>query len=327
MQSRNVAYLDKLDHLRFFAAAIVIEYHAGYWFPGYQPIPIFAHGYVGVSLFMVLSGMIFGIITYGKTIDPWRFYLNRVLRIYPLLVVVVALGYFSVPVPATIGDFLLALMPVSNVARLNYGPYGGVLFSTAIELQFYLLLPMLLGRKWLVGLVAFLILLRTMVWLLNGTVYELAYLSIFGSLDLFVIGLLAGNFYAGRLTSWKPRAWLLFLLLLGITEGLYWLDVGKDSALWIIWPTVQGIAFAALALIYLDAPWRCAPLAYLGKISYSLYVWHSIVFMLAVKYHQPLLVWPATIAISAASYKLIEEPFLSLRVRYVKTPESTPASS
>ena len=94
------------------------------------------------------------------------------------------------------------------------------------------------------------------------------------------------------------------------------------SAIWIIWPTIQGLALAALVLAYLRLPFEWELLAYLGKISYSLYVWHTLVFLVAVKLDQPLMVWPATLLLSMLSYAVIEEPFLKLRVRYVKTPEN-----
>ena len=77
---------------------------------------------------MVISGMILTLITYGREIDAKRFYLNRLLRIYPLFVVIVTLGYFATPDPreTSVGiDYLMALLPISNLYRLKYGVYGG----------------------------------------------------------------------------------------------------------------------------------------------------------------------------------------------------------
>ena len=367
MQSKNIGYIGKLDHLRFLAAFTVIEYHADIWFRGigapreWLPLPLFHRGYTGVALFMVLSGMILSAITYEREIDTLRFYLNRILRIYPLFVFVVALGYFATPDPRETSaglDFLLALLPISNLYRLHYGLYGGVLFSVAIELQFYLLFPALLlfirryGRWYVPAVIGGLIGLRAAVYFLGGAIHDVAYFSLFGALDIFLIGMLAGELYrrGGRdVPGWAVL--LAFILVNAIIYGAHLHrsffnfdfdhvtpDGVSRSGVWILWPTVEGLMFAAFALTYLRSRWQvpfAGAFAYLGKISYSLYVWHTIVFLLAVHWRLrflppfemgALVVLPATVAIAAASYKLIEEPFLSLRVRYLReAPAPQPA--
>jgi peptidoglycan/LPS O-acetylase OafA/YrhL len=68
-------------------------------------------GQIGVQMFMVISGFILAIISYDKELSAPRFYLNCALRIYPLFLVVLALGYFATPDPrptSTTIDFLIA---------------------------------------------------------------------------------------------------------------------------------------------------------------------------------------------------------------------------
>ncbi|MGO8920591.1 MAG: acyltransferase family protein [Stellaceae bacterium] len=360
MQSKNIAYVAKLDHLRFLAAFTVLEYHADIWFrsigaaPDRLPLPLFHRGYTGVALFMVISGMILAAITYEKEIDAVKFYLNRILRIYPLFVFVVALGYFATPDPRETSaglDFLLALLPISNLYRLHYGVFGGVLFSVAIELQFYLLFPALLifmrryGPWYVPAVISCLVGLRAVVWLLNGAAHDIAYFSIFGALDIFLIGMLAGNLYM-RPSRMRLPGWTVLLAFILLNAVIYTAHLDRSffnydfdhvttdgvsrSVLWVVWPPVEGLLFAAFALIYLRSRWQvpfASAFAYLGKISYSIYVWHTIVFLVAVRAHLRflppyemglLVILPASVAISALSYKLIEEPFLAMRVRYVK---------
>ncbi len=45
---------------------------------------------------MVISGFIMTTILVGRDIEPAKFYLNRILRIYPLLMIV-SFGYFTIP--------------------------------------------------------------------------------------------------------------------------------------------------------------------------------------------------------------------------------------
>jgi peptidoglycan/LPS O-acetylase OafA/YrhL len=368
MQSKNIGYIGKLDHLRFLAAFTVLEYHADIWFRSidtpheWLSLPLFHRGYTGVALFMVISGFIFSVITHGKEIDARKFYLDRALRIYPLFIFIVALGYFATPDPRDTSaglDFLLALLPISNLYRLHYGAFGGPLFSVAIELQFYLLLPALLlfirkyGRRYVVYVISCLIGIRAVVYLLNGSVHDLAYLSIFGALDIFLIGMLAGKLYM-RPSERRFSGWLVlvaFVLVNCILHAAH-LDrsffnydfnhVAADgvsrSPLWIVWPALEGLMFAAFALVYLRSTWEvpfARAFAYLGKISYSLYVWHTIVFMAAVhmglRFLPPFemglfIIFPISVVIAALSYRLIEEPFLSMRVRYIKSARYAPES-
>lgn len=363
MQSKNIDYIEKLDHLRFLAAFTVLEFHSEIWMRSIggpaepYPLPLFHQGYTGVALFMVISGFILTVITYEKQIDTPRFYLNRILRIYPLFVAVVALGYFSTPDPrptSTGLDFLLALLPISNLYRLHYGAYGGALFSVAIELQFYLLFPALLlflrryGVRYYIGIIAALIGARAVVYVLNGTVHHMAYYSIFGALDIFLIGALLGIAHK-RMPPRQVSGWLVVGAFILVNLAIYlahsrvsffhfdFNNVAKDGAsrsvIWVLWPSVQGVMFAALVFAYLRSAFTVpfpAAFAYLGKISYSLYVWHTIVFLVVVrlgwKFLPPhamglLVVLPLSVLIAHLSYRLIEQPFLELRTRYVKTPD------
>ena len=79
MKSRNIEYIERVDHLRFFAAFIVLMYHAKIFYSqiNIARMPMLDQGYIGVSLFMVLSGMILTMITYGKDISVKGFYRNR----------------------------------------------------------------------------------------------------------------------------------------------------------------------------------------------------------------------------------------------------------
>ena len=104
MQSSNIKYLPAIDHLRAYAALLIVFYHGLHLF-SYQirfQRPFFfdnwlqtknvlmaflTEGHTAVSLFMVLSGFIFVYGVYGRKIDGKRFIYNRFLRTYPLFLV------------------------------------------------------------------------------------------------------------------------------------------------------------------------------------------------------------------------------------------------
>lgn len=348
---KNGAYIERLDHLRLFAATLVMVFHL--WlttgFGGqfaYFAIPLIRQGHIGVQFFMVISGFVLAVISYGKHIEAVNFYKNRVLRIYPLFVFVLALGYFSTPDPRPTSvsvDFLVALTPFSNLSRLQYGEFGGQLWSVAVELQFYLLFPIFQsvllqkGARYHIILIAFMVIIRAAVFLMHGTVHQLSYFSIFGALDVFLVGHLLGWYYRkGKLNLSNPL-WLfgsfafLNFLVWAAFRGSQFFHVGQGGVsshwFWIIWPDVAAAVSAVLIVSYLQCrlpiPFS-GVLSALGRYSYSIYLWHIMVMSLCVQlstrtHHYWImgLVIPATFAVSALSYHVIERPFLARRVSYL----------
>jgi peptidoglycan/LPS O-acetylase OafA/YrhL len=345
MRSRNTAYIERLDHIRFLAAALVVLFHSWLLTSGptreIRQIPLINQGHVGVQLFMVISGFILAVISHDKQLSAMRFYLNRALRIYPLFIVVLALGYFATPDPrptSTTADFLIAMLPISNLSRMSYGEFGGQLWSVAVELQFYILFPFLhvmlarRGPRYHLSLIVLLIGMRAAIFALHGIVYDLSYFSLFGCLDVFLIGHLSGWAYSrGDLRMSRPE-WILATAaatgtLIWTADRMHLFDHG--SFLWIVWPDILAVAFAVLIVSYI----QCAthlPLsptvASLGRWSYSIYLWHIAVILVLQRLHlgevNPYLFGTiavsATAAFAAASYYIIESPFLEWRVAYTR---------
>jgi peptidoglycan/LPS O-acetylase OafA/YrhL len=361
MQSKNTPYLARLDHLRALAAISVLFFEARLAIlsrvtatDGLR-IPLIDQGHIGVGLFMVISGFILARIASGGPLIVSRFYLNRIIRIYPLMIVVMMLGYAVIDPPHMSGrglDFLLALLPISNLYRGFYGAYGGMLWSIAVELQFYLLFPFLwlaLARyrvRGYMALIGFLLLIRGLVFLSRGTVQFVAYFTMFGCLDLFIAGCLAHEAYRRwgervTLPLWVPTVILAFIMLaVGMLFG------GSpffqaDSPLWIVWPTLQGAMFGTLLVGYLVARqeiWGSAAFAWIGRISYSVYVWQYLM-LTTVMAHLPIAAWmtpylfgllvlPCVLVLAGLSYYVIERPILDLRVRYIapSSPTKGPAA-
>lgn len=89
-----------LDYLRAAAAILVLGFHVNIMFPNMPALgdwPVFAvirQGYIGVSLFLVLSGFLFMKLALERGLpnDLKNFYANRLIRVGPLFVIVFLLA-------------------------------------------------------------------------------------------------------------------------------------------------------------------------------------------------------------------------------------------
>lgn len=287
-------YLPQLDGLRAIAILLVLVHHA------LTPIPF--GGLVGVDVFFVLSGyLITGLLLAehdrSGTIDLPRFYVRRAIRLYPPLLVTVGLLlapglvlaphrlYFLVDAASALTYLTPLVLLVNQGAVIVFRQT----WSLGIEELFYLGWPMLLllllrARRWRRSVVLGSALLGTAV-LTTGTIgtfegSDMSYLSRSGSLFL---GCAANAFLHRRsvrlpaLVGWAGLCGLLVAVVLGTT--------GAPEASAVLLASTSTVALTA----YLTRPRSGrlpallgrAPLAYLGRISYELYLWHFPVFMLA----------------------------------------------
>lgn len=360
MRSKNISYDPRLDHLRALAALSVLMFHARMFAANHPADPIsipwIDQGHVGVSLFMVISGFLFARIAERGEIDIWKFYQSRALRIYPLLITVLAVACFATESPAADGrtamDFIAFLMPVPQ----HLPTEASQMWSVAIEVEFYLMFPILFrqisryGTLAYVTLLAFLTFVRLAVYAEMGMVHYFAFFSIFGRLDAFLAGFIANDISKKwEAPWWAPiAAFVAFVLVLWLLfRGQQFFHViyypqpdfsrRSSSPLWIIWPTIEAAFGCALVATYAacrgSIPFS-RQIAWLGEISYSIYAWHVIVG-LAVARHSPsltpyetgALIALATICVSALSYYVIERPFLERRVKYVKSDTAAPIAT
>jgi peptidoglycan/LPS O-acetylase OafA/YrhL len=362
MQTTQHAYLTRLDHLRFFAAALVVLFHyfhthLGDLRSGNPLVSLIDEGHTGIALFMVISGFIFTVIAGSQQIHYGGFIKNRLLRIYPLFIFAVFLQLFI----STYNDernygflqLLGWLMPFRS-ETVPLSPYFVQLWTIWVEFQFYLIFPFLLafsrrqGTRYLWAWLGLLILVRALVFAASGSVRFVAYETIFGRLDQFIIGMLLAHQWLKRGPA--PGISPLWLLLAGIAVLLglhaFSLKVGFSelaSPFWIVWPGLEAALWAAFVWAYLLARWP-GPLALrqpidralaaLGTISFSTYVFHNLVIAAYNARLPPLttglglgfdvvatgalLILPAVLVISVITHHLIERPFLAMRVNYLR---------
>jgi peptidoglycan/LPS O-acetylase OafA/YrhL len=332
-------YRPELDALRFFAFLLVFMHHDADSSGG----PAITNlGNYGVDLFFLLSAYLITELfrrEYGRTggINIPAFYYRRILRIWPLyfcfLGCIIVAGFFihraAMPRAAAL-SFLLFYANWYMATRGLLSP-AGPLWSISVEEQFYAVVPWAmryLSQRGLLiaaaGVVALSATARVVLW--NQGIS--AWFATITHLDPFAIGIAAALLLRGRaptLSTLSRLALALAGLLLFWTAGqpLGGLDPRTLLDVSLSFP-LSAIGSLLLFLAFLGArpPWR--PIAYLGRISYGLYVFHLPILevtKLALLHFLGVSPWllrgaiafPITIACAAISYTLLERPFLRLK--------------
>jgi peptidoglycan/LPS O-acetylase OafA/YrhL len=313
--------------LRALAIALVLGQHLqmGGWIGGFDP----SLGRLGVALFFALSGYLITGILLDTGVTLKRFYLRRSLRIFPasyaylsVVLVLLALGLSTAPWKS----FLAASTYLMNFYHADRGWSLQHLWSLAVEEQFYLLWPLalrLLGRK-LAGFALLGILLgwpiqrylRQGVW--GHRSFEAALFAV--TFDAIFWGCLFALWQRGR--NLERAQWLRGRLSIAIPVLVIALLYAKASAPPVV--IIPWLRNGSLAwIIYWVAKNAHHPLTsilewpvlvWLGRRSYSLYLWH-LIFM-----DPRMLAWysaPVAVALgllsAELSYRFIERPVLRWR--------------
>lgn len=333
----SVKYRPEIDGLRAVAVLPVILFHLGCaWMPG---------GYIGVDVFFVISGFLITSILADEhlqgTFKYTNFWLRRVRRIFPalaamLLATALVGGYLIAGGDANaLGKTTLAaLLSFANVALWRQtGNYWGAdaennpllhTWSLSVEEQFYFFFPVLLAclfrfaRKWVFASILAIALASFALYVYAAGHHPAAgfYLLPTRAWELACGCLLA---IAQRQHGWRPRGSRLPALAGLAAILLSYALISGENAL------PGSLAFAVLGtvlvLAYANGPhglasgllsWR--PLVFVGKISYSLYLWHWPVIVYA-NYHyfnggakpSPWMLSAIIGAASVASYYFVEK--------------------
>jgi peptidoglycan/LPS O-acetylase OafA/YrhL len=304
---RRMEYVPELTGLRALAVFLAISEHTS--------IPGLRGGWIGVDIFFVLSGYLITSILvteFGRTdtIRLGRFYAKRVLRLYPALILMLALGaiwYHYLGDGGTLVGYgktaLLGATYTQDIALGFFGqPYGelGHTWSLAVEEQFYLfwapvLLLLLKFRlrpvMWLCGFIA-----ASWISLAVTTAHVTdppnTYYRPDTRMNELFLGCLIAFFlrrYGAQLSRVRPLGILAAPLALG---AIAFIEIYSNSHGRLFTYPQQEIAAglsAGLLLIGLviaprNAPanrlFRLRPVVWVGTISYGLYLYFIPVFVL-----------------------------------------------
>ncbi|CAJ0802925.1 O-acetyltransferase OatA [Ralstonia mannitolilytica] len=331
-----------LDGLRAFAVLSVMLYHLGW--------KSFSLGWAGVPFFFVLSGfLITGILLESKGDSAGHFfrtfYIRRALRIFPLYFLV--LGLVCWWVSANHGQFpalkyFLTYTQNYYLAATNFawasGSEIGHTWSLAVEEQFYLLWPFavyFLSRRTLVRTIFVMIAVAVVSrWWLEAYTKLASFAPLTSNLDSLGLGAMLAIMVRKDAAGMKRASMTMgvvgvavIVICIAFKTGLVIKQLSAGNQL-----LMAGISVASAGIIgftsqanigFLD--WK--PLAYIGKISYGLYVWHAPAYIFLdifarVKWYGLDSLSPTemvmakltvTFAVSMLSYHLMERPLLKLK--------------
>ncbi len=321
MSSKGVdstKHITSIDGLRAIAVTAVLLYHLGIsWIPG---------GFLGVDLFFVISGyvitrLILDSINQSSALDLRAFYAARIRRIFPGLIfmVICTIIFIGVWAPEAIKRFLSDL-PYALTGTINWllvarnqdyfetvgrPPLLQHTWSLAVELQFYLIWPIILltvlkyfGKKniariaLIIAMISGIALFFVSLQLDQANAKQISHIY-FGT-DTHSLGLFLG---AALAVSWIPQNLsaniekraqdvidaIGVVGLLGLISIFLFIDQSNAGLYRIAFP-LAGI-FGCLVIISLVHPASrfaplisTAPFRWIGQRSYGIYIWHWVVF-------------------------------------------------
>jgi len=318
-------------------------------------------GFLGVDIFFVLSGFLITTLLleewqWSENLNLRSFYVRRALRLLPALFLFIGsmVVYSSLTLSPEVAKettrlALFSILYSTNwVFALNLSPGSDVLghlWSLAVEEQFYLLWPLALNlllrlraARWVTISIVFASIALVLFHRI-GLARDSPLVRIYSGSDTRADSLLVGCVIA-MLTTWRmlPTS-RIFKLILGWSGFLSLLLIAiylvnafdvLEKTLYMFGFTAFAIATGLVLLQILYSPRRTflallqhKSLVWLGRVSYSLYLWHfvAITFMLRVSVPngiRVLLTIPLAFGFASFSFYCIERPFLRLKKRYAR---------
>jgi peptidoglycan/LPS O-acetylase OafA/YrhL len=347
-----------IDSLRGVAAASVFLYHFASADPHLRgPVgKLFGHGNFGVVLFFLISGFLLyrpfvtSRQTGGLAIDVSGFYRRRALRVIPAYWVALTILaiYPGIPIFHTRWWQLYLFGQVYDPHTTFAGI--GPAWSLCTEVSFYILLPLyayaavaLLARVTAKAALWIELALLAVLALASMGLHQVLHASptdgnlgftLPATFYLFAAGmalaLISVHYQGTRLPALiaklAPACWgAAILLYVGVALTI------NSSSLGSVHPVYALIALLILLPATVPSSRRdpitrllaSKRIAWLGLVSYAFYLWHqAVITTLAKHVHSEAVLFVAalaiTLAIAAASYHLVEAPWLRMKTRLAR---------
>lgn len=337
-------FIPEIDGLRFIAIFSVILFHLN-WFitsktgraEGADLLTEFlSHGNIGVQLFFVISGFVIalpfakGHLLNGRRPKLRQYLFRRLTRLEPPYIVNLLFRFAVLPLATadTYGELfphLLASMGyLHNIIYGSMSKINFVAWSLEIELQFYLLAPLItsifmirskIGRRLL--LVALITIFPCIAYALNG--FPRVNLSILSAAHYFLTGFLLVDIYLIEWDQNPAKSWRWDLVSVLSWSAIISLLYQEGGDFFIIIPTF--FAYIAAFKGVLSNRFFCQPVIYIiGGMCYTLYLYHYSVIsaicglLIKVEFLNRL---PAWLEVIAAGLVVVPAVLLSGTIMFI----------
>ena len=364
--SREVAHAPNryafIDALRGYAILAVIAFHVSYNVTNLDAnVRQFASaGAAGVQLFFVVSALTMMLSWQARADGVRAFYVRRLFRIAPMF-------WLSIPVFLALrgfiptqwstngtswGDVFATILFVNgwHPESINNVVFGG--WSVAVEMTFYLVFPALVFflrslKRVLVALIGAVLLLSALnplaaqLWSLWSPGMPATQIDMFtllwfwNQLPVFIVGI--GVFFLLRDVNATPALLSVGVILsIGLAGMIKFLPfAGLETVLY-------ALCFGLLTFCLGKGAGKVlvnSVICQIGKVSFSAYLWHSVVLSLlfrAPRWTKPLGLYDATngipfyiclfigvtaitVALSAFTYRFVERPMIAIGNRVARS--------
>ena len=335
----KINYRPEIDGLRAIAVLTVIFYHA--------EINFFKGGFIGVDIFIVISGYVITKLFFSNNYSLNNFIEKRIRRLFPALLLMILTAtlfsyFFLLPIHfMNLGQSLIANMfSISNFLffyQTNYWDSAVLTkpllhtWSISLEIQFYIFISVIfaLFRNYFIKIILFFFFISIfLILFFDNTVFEINvrefnlnnYFLIFarlwefllGSIIAFVLNIKKFDNYLKKLNFFHNFGLLVILISLFIIQtpinypNLSTFIPVLGSAIIILSGNKQNSHFLLNNSFFI----------HIGKISYSLYLWHFPIFFFFfycfdfnLSFLNKIYALLITYFISFISYKFVELPF------------------
>jgi peptidoglycan/LPS O-acetylase OafA/YrhL len=331
-------FIPEIDGLRFIVIAIVAIVHVN----GYIIIKdeatyvdsfnfdfltkIIHHGMFAVPVFFAISGFILGLpfakfyISNGKPINIKTYFIRRLTRLEPPYIIALTLTFVGfvlifnkMPLALGVKSYLASLIYSHNIIFAGIHTYPLLnlnLWSLEIEIQFYILAPILAYVFSLnsVSIRRGVLIFVTVLFSVYNVYYRLPFLSIAQFLQYFLVGFLVADLYVSQTkifpkTKFDGIIGMFFLVFIWCFEtGDFTSNISKS-----IWEVVRltSLFFLFYYTIFHKAIKFLSNsiITNIGGMCYSIYMLHSPIIYVFGKY---------IVAISFSKYSLVNYSIYSI---------------